>query len=439
MLHKLVLITMLIVYPLTISPSENILVLTNNIDIKNQAHELVKNRGTQLNNNIEVLFVSDNFIEKDYSGSEELLDMILVKKPLFACYLLQEDAQVTAHGFSNRALPNINFVIPLMKALDIEKNIMAKVPLYLATIENNPPIVDIYNRRDVELLLLTGNLDIEEIINTIIDTPISLESTFYLPITFFNSVVYLTERTIILIFWIFVAIFLTVIALYSKRVKFHIKNNSSYLLSIPLKFLLIYALFFISTLVIKYVISISNPELMYNYPRSLLIIKYLILFFMHGVFFQILKNNSFSSSPYFYSYVSFFTSLLVFILLSIIYLPLGFLQIWPIIITLLFILTKNRLIQGWLLILSPLLPLLFIFGYLDSNNKDIIELFLTSNYWGNILLTIFSIPYLFLQESYYRFIHRKQKKHLYVVDIVISLFILTSTITYIAILIELQK
>ena len=159
--------------------------------------------------------------------------------------------------------------------------------------------------------------------------------------------------------------------------------------------------------------------------------------FVYGISFHIIKDTSFSKSPHFYAIISLLISLSSAIYLSTIYLPLGFYQIWPITITMLFILISDKSIKSLLLLLAPIVTIILITQSLSYNNHNLANLFLDSRYQGNIILTVIAAPYLFLQDSYNKFANRRHNKLIYKKDIITSLILLTAIITYILIIREI--
>lgn len=237
----------------------------------------------------------------------------------------------------------------------------------------------------------------------------------------------------------FLSLLILIINLNNKRIKFHFRINKNHLSIIPLKIISIFLFFFIATLVIKYITELStNPNIITKYSTSFFIIKHLILFFIYGICFQIIKDSSISKSPYFYSYTSFFFSLFTFTILSIIYLPLALYQIWAITLTLLFITSKKRSAKKFFLFCSPILILIQFITLLKTEPYIFTKLLLLSKYKGNIILTLFLTPYVFLQESYFRFTHKKHNKVIHYSDIILSLLTLTITFTLTAIILELN-
>lgn len=264
--------------------------------------------------------------------------------------------------------------------------------------------------------------------------------SLYISIPLWQRVIDIKERFIILTFIIFIALLSTLLSAYSRRIKFHIRQNKKYLYTLGIKAFALFFFYYIATLFIEQIIFISGDEnIVANYPISFFIIKNLTIFFIYGICFHVIKDTNFSKSPYFYSYISFFLSIAIFFVMCFISLSVAIFQIVPILLIILFISSKHRSSKRFFLNTAPLLLLLFFIRYLRGENIEFLNLFIHSRFKGNLILTTFTLPYIFLQDSYHRFLTRRQNKLIYRKDIVFSLLLLMVTITYIAIILELNK
>lgn len=420
---------------------ENVLILTTTRKDYNIYNNLIKTNYDNINYDVELILVEDNNIESDFSGSINYLNSEIITPPLFSFYIdSNSNKEICISGFSRNYLPPLSLTKMLISRLDLEKKIAIDFPLYLTNLTPVPEILGLYQDYNIPVLVLEGNIK-PEIIMEILYTDFKKENiqTHYYILNLFNKTYYLNEKIILYTNGIFIFFVIILLNLYSKRAKFHLKHNRRYLMTIPFKIIMVFVFYFISELILEYVVKISgNSHFILSYPRTFFVIKHMILFFIYGISFHIIKDVAFSKSPHFYSHISLYISLLIYFISCTIYLPLGIFQIWPIIMTIFFIGVKNREIKWFMLILNPLILIITFNTFLNSNFDIFVKLFVESRYLGNILLTILISPYIFLQESFYRFTHRRQNKIAHSGDIILSLLTLTVTITLIAIILELK-
>lgn len=425
-----------------INRNESILIISNIED--KTTNEKIINYLDENKNRIpfKITFVElkDNIYSGDYSGSKYYLDNELLEVPRIAFYFdISKDIKPEFYAFNNRYLPDLRITKSVISNLNFEDRVKRLFPLYLTGVYKNPGILREYQKWGVSMILFNGDINVNSVLDSIRmdDVPGEKQNLYYI-FSLFNGIVYLNAVAILLIFSIFFLLIILLTTFFFKRISFHMRHNSKFLITLPLKVISVFIFYFIATLIIDYINTLSGDNrFLYNFPVSLFIIKNMILYFIYGIFFHIIKDAPFSKSPHFYSFISFFVSIGICIYLSLIYLPLGLFQIWPIMMTIFFMSSKERSTKRFFWILSPLVLIIFLGKYLNGEHKDFIHLFITSKYKGNILLTMFSAPYLFLQDSYHRFITRRHNRIVYQKDIILSILLLTSTITYIAILLEL--
>lgn len=384
--------------------------------------------------------IYDDLYNNNLKGSDFFLSNQLTDIPRIALYFnIDSDLKPEVYAFNNRHLPDLNITKTIFNNLEIEELMCEKLPLTLTSIIKNPRVLNKYLEWGVPLILFRGDIDPEKVLSSIVgDKSIESEKNLYYLLSIFNRVIYLDDLTVIGIITIFLIMLIVLTTLYTKRIKFHLKHNLKYFITLPLKIVFVFIFYYIGTLITEYIFELSGDnKFLYNYPLSIFIIKNMILYFIYGICFHIIKDTSFSKSPHFYSIISFYLSMIICFLLSLIYLPLGLFQIWPIIMTIIFISTKKRSRRRTCLLLSPLFLILFFIHYLNSDNREFINLFISSRYRGNLFLALLSAPYLFLQDSYHRFTTRRKNRVIYQKDIIFSILLLTSIITYVAILIEI--
>lgn len=425
-----------------INRNESILIISNIEDkiTNDKIDNYLNENRTQIPFKVTFVKLKDNIYSGDYSGSKYYLDNELLEVPRIAFYFdINNDIKPEIYAFNNRYLPDLRITRSVISNLNFEDRVKKHFPLYLTGIYKNPGILREYQKWGVSMILFNGDININRVLDSIkMDEAPEKKQNLYYIFSMFNEIVYLNDIAILLIFSIFFLILILLTTFFLKRISFHMRHNSKYLITLPLKIISVFIFYFIATLIIDYINTLSGDnKFLYNFPVSLFIIKNMILYFIYGIFFHIIKDTPFSKSPHFYSFISFFVSIGICIYLSLIYLPLGLFQIWPISMTLFFMASKERSTKRFFWIISPLVLIVFLAKYLNGDHKEFLHLFITSKYRGNIFLTMFSAPYLFLQDSYHRYITRGHNRIVYQKDIILSILLLTSTITYIAILLEL--
>ncbi|MGL1890312.1 MAG: hypothetical protein OCD02_01740 [Spirochaetaceae bacterium] len=440
MLRKIIFILLILYTILPIFSNNKIVLLTSNNDTYNHISKLLNNSDNINLTEIIIIEVNDNLEISDYSGSKEYLEKELLNYPRAIIYLeITESDKINIYGFTPGLLPNIEITQNIITSFRLGKDAARLFPLYVTRLIQSHGLVDIFNSHDIPLLLLSGNIRLERLVDTLKVNPKNIKNpSLYYIFSILNNTYFIDSKLLFIINISFIILIVLLITFFSKRLKFHIKLNRYYILTIPLKILFIFIFYFISTLVITFISGLAGDGFIEKFPKTIFVIKNLILFFIYGISFQIIKDEGFSKSPYFYSYISFFISIFIYFISCIIFLPLGLYQIWPIIMTILFILFRSNIIKSLLLLISPLILILIFSKFLLPGNSQALQLLISSKYTGNILLTIIITPYIFLQDSYYRFSHRRHKYLSNSKDIIISLFTLTFTITITAILLELH-
>lgn len=436
MLKKIFLILFLLISISIVNSKENLLIVTKDSETYSSIKEILKSSGT--NYYVELIKVDDT--GSDFSGSESYLENNIVSPAVFGLYIDQEDATPGVYGFTSDFRPPLKILKIIIDKLDVGKKIAREFPLYMTSMLPESPLINIYREYDVPLIILKGPLS-GELIDSILKTDVdkhNSKSHYYIFNTF-GQIRYITEKVIFLIHLIFIFFIILIINIFSKRAKFHLKTNSRYFATIPVKIFMIFIFYFVSGLIIEYIIAKSEVDgFLLHYPRTLFTIKHLILFFIYGITFHIIKDISFSKSPHFYSHISLYLSIIIYFILCSIYLPLGLIQIWSIMITILFIGVRDIEVKRFLLFLKPIVIIIFFNIYVDKEFSYFVRLISGSGYMGNIILTFIISPYIFLSESFYRFTHRKQNKVVQAGDIILSLLTITVTITLTAIILELK-
>lgn len=425
----------------SIYSNNRILIITNSDNIYDQYNTALENNRDAIPYDIELVQVDDTLSASDFSGSIEFLMNKWATPPLFSFYIDSDDQdKIMIHGFNRKSQPELEIIKKILPKLFLEQKISTEFPLYLIGIIPEKEIVKLYRDNMIPIILFEGQITPEKIIETLIE-PIDTEksSRHYFIVTMFGKTFYLGEKILLIINGVSLFIIILLLNIFSRNIKFHLKYNKKYLLTIPIKVLSIFIFYFISTLIFEHIEEIAGgSSITLQYPKTFFVLKHLILFFIYGIYFQIIKNIYISKSPYFYAYFSLYTSLIVYIVLAIIYLPLALYQVWPITLTIIYTLSRKRSVKRIMLVLTPIFMAILLVTFLTSQYESFSALILQSRYKGNIILTFFLTPYIFLQESYFRFIHKKQNKIGYSRDIMLSLLILTTIITTIAILIELH-
>ncbi len=418
---------------------DKIQIITNNSD---KYSEILPLENLQFENfSLEILLFDDNLLTNNFAGSINYLENNYEKAPVLTIYIDPVNSEPKIYGINKKNLPGMDFTKIIVKTLNIEEEFAREFPFMISTIIPKNSLTQLYNSYNRDIALIQGKTgyytfkDILDKINTVQNS-----DKLYFVFNIMNRVVYMNERYIIYVFATSILIIMLFLVIISKPVNFHLKENFKFLPAIPFKTMQVFINAFISTLVISYIVDYSqNNQIIYQSPLFFLIIKILIILFIYGISFHIVKDSAFSNSPYFYMLFSFYSSFILFLILSIIYLPLGLIQLWPIFCTILFISIKNIKVKNLLFLLSPILHLYIFYQNFLYSDFSIISLFINSKYLGNILISVILMPFILLHESLHRFIGRKRKKHKNSIDILVSLLTLTVTITLIAIVLEINK
>lgn len=418
-----------------------IIINNGTFDDKVNIENFLQSHQEDINFEVDTVFTEDNYKTRDFKELNNYITSWLISRPEFTIYININNNTELELCFSEQ---KNKFPIHLRKKISEILNLELKTAynsiLYILDIKKENKVINTLNNVNTPVACIIGDVDPVKILKiSLLDTK-GIQSSIYMPISFIKRVFYLNEKVSIIIFILFILFLSTLITTYSKRIKFHIRQNRRYIYTLFLKSLALFSFFFISTLVIEHVTYISgDSNLVFNYPKSFFIIKNLIIFFIYGICFHVIKDTSFSKSPYFYSYISFFISISIFLILISISIPFGLFQILPIVSIILFISSKHRSSKRFFLVASPVMVFIFFNRFLRIENTEFINLFIHSRFRGNIILTMLALPYIFLQDSYHRFLTRRQNKLIYRKDIVFSILTLMVTITYIAILLEFNK
>ena len=440
MLRRIFLVLLPILTFLPLVSKENVLIITTSEMSYDKYYKLIENNKENISYEIELIRVTDNFQDNEFNGSKNYLNNEILIPPLFSFYINETNNKPSISGFSTKYLPPIKITKILLKDLNLEQNISSKFPLFLINMIKPPQIQNLYMEFNIPVIILSGTIKSETILKTL-QTNLTQETinSHYFLFNLLEKVYYINELFILKFAIVFTFIVIFIVQIYSKRSKFHLKHNIKYLPTILLKITMIFIFYFISSLVLEFVVTLSGIENFFlHYPKIFFSIKHLILFFIYGISFHIIKDSSFSKSPYFYIIVSFYLSLILYFVSTFFFMPLGIYFTWQIFISILFLTTKNIEFHRFLVFINPLAILLFFYNFLSKDFSYFTNFFLDSSYLGNFILTILISPFIFLQESLFRFTHRKQIKIAHTSDIIKSLLTLTVTITLVAIILELK-
>lgn len=379
-----------------------------------------------------------DIIEED--NLESYLDSSMSHIIDFALYLDSSSSEYKKiSGFKRGLLPPLEITKWLLDRYHLESRTATEFPLYISGIIPQPEKLLSLHRVKIPTLYIEGVINTEDVVE-LLSLEMNDMNRHYFIYSIFGKILYVNDLTSILMNLGFITIVLLLINLYSKRMKFHLKHNFKYFGTLPIKILSIYVFYYISTLVLEYIIEYSGSRnIIYNYPKTFFIIKHLILFFIYGISFQVVKDSAFSKSPHFYSIIGLLGGIIFYFFLLVIYQPLALYQFWFIICTILYIFIRNINVKRTFLFLSPLVILLVFYSFFNKDHREFVDLFITNRYNGNLLSTFIILPYLFLQESFFRFTHRRQKFITHTRDIVLSLLTLTTIFTMLAIILELSK
>lgn len=436
------LIILLLFAAFNLYSNNKILLVTNEVNTYNTYLKEINKNIDKIVYDVEVIMVDDDYTNNDFSGSENYLKDKWADPPLFTYYINNDTKKRTMiYGFNRKSQPNLEIVKVVLKKLFLESRVSKEFPLYLTNIIPEKIVTKIYRESGYSVLLIEGLNNPDNIIETLyIATDQTRIETHYFIIPFLGKTLYLTGKFLLITNGVALFIIILLLNIFSKRLNFHLRHNRKYLITIPIKIIALFIFYFISTLILEYVQTLPGGSgIILKYPRTFFLLKNLILFFIYGICFQIIRDVSISKSPYFYENFSLYGTIFVYLILTVIYQPLALYQLWPILMTMLFIISSNKKNKRIFLIISPIFMVLIFYNFLNSEYLIFADLMLSSKYMGNIILTIFLIPYIFLQESYFRFNHRKQNKITYTKDIILSLLTITITFTTIAILLEINN
>lgn len=428
---KRIFLLLLLLTIYTISSQERVLIVTESEQSLTTYQQLLQENSRDLNYFVDVVVKDDLDLYLDSSMSHIIN---------FSIYLDSSKLEYKKiSGFKRGLLPPLGITQNLLTKYFLENRVATEFPLYISGILAQPDEILLLQDLKIPTLYIQGVIKAEDIISLLTEDMGSSNKHYFI-YSVFGRVIYVDDLTSILINLSFIFIVLLLINLFSKRVKFHLKHNRKYVGTLPIKILSIIVFYYISTLVIDYIIDYSgSSEIIYNYPKSFFIIKHLILFFIYGISFQIVKDAAFSKSPHFYSFMGLFGGIFFYFFLLIIYQPLAIYQMWFILCAILYIFIPGRAFKRVMLIISPLVLLIVFYEFFSKEHNEFIDLFITSRYRGNLLSSFIIMPYVFMQESFFRFTHREHKFITHTKDIVVSLLTLTTIFTMLAILLELNK
>ncbi|OQY33770.1 MAG: hypothetical protein B6241_06880 [Spirochaetaceae bacterium 4572_59] len=255
-------------------------------------------------------------------------------------------------------------------------------------------------------------------INTFVDSlsseiPKKWEQNYIYVKSFSGDYIYISEKNLIMVFLLFFAFSILIPLFQERRIYLNFRKFRHQLWTIPLLMFLTFQFFMLSTLIIEEILVFRNlSELVAQYPLIFFLIKMTIILFLSRLMLNILRGLPFPKTPHFYSYLAFVFSLFAVLFSTIINICYSLFFLWILICTILFVVSRGKGKKQFFLILSLVPIFVLMFFIFQRSYIHLYNFLLLSRVWGNLVLSILSLPFTLMitSLSYYHH-HYERSRH----------------------------
>ena len=206
------------------------------------------------------------------------------------------------------------------------------------------------------------------------------------------------EGTYITVFLAISAVFIVIILIWIRDIRFNMKRFARYSWILPLLLAIVFLFLFLSTLLVEGALLLSGfPKLWESSPGVFVFFKLTIAATLSLMFILATNGLPLIRNPHFYSYAAIGAASLTFLIFIALDITVAVYSLWTIINFLLFISTRNRKLKIVFLILSVIPHIVGL--VLLEPYSNIIESLLLSRISGNLVISLLLFPIVLILTS----------------------------------------
>jgi hypothetical protein len=247
-----------------------------------------------------------------------------------------------------------------------------------------------------------------------------------------NLIFVINETQYILIVFIGMALILALALAKPATFKRYAKTIYRNLWDIPVLLLSIFLIFYGSTVLVKMLLFLrKNQSLWESIPVVFILLKFGIGFFSFIFIFQFLKRLPFSRNSSFYTGASIFLFLIALLAILFINISLTSYVLWALFFSILFSIASDKWVKLLCYFGSMSLALKGLWDILTIPSLQAIELFLLSDIYGNLILSLFLLPFvlMLIRLDFIFHIQIETRKN-FVIKASYSLFLLLTVVSF---------
>ena len=221
---------------------------------------------------------------------------------------------------------------------------------------------------------------------------------------------FISEKKIITVFLIFFAFSIIIPLFQDRRVYLNFRKFRHQIWTIPVQVYLTFLFFLLSTLIIEEILVYRNlTELVVHYPFLFFLLKMSVILMLTRFVLNMMRGLPFPKSPHFYSYMAFSFALINVLLGTFLNIGLSLFFLWILVFTILFVMARGKTRKNIFLYCS-LLPVAFFLVFIFQKPYPALYNFLLlSRVRGNIILTVFTMPFTSMITSLSFYHHHYEK------------------------------
>lgn len=185
--------------------------------------------------------------------------------------------------------------------------------------------------------------------------------------------------------------------IFPERIKRYVKTIKKSIWTFPVILSVTFVILTLSTLILEGITYLRRFPTIWEYlPLLFLAEKAAIALFLYAVLYNILKKLPFSRNGSFYSASALLFFLIDTVILAVINISFTYYFLWAFFFALLFTISPYRIIKVLLFLASPYWIIKATLELFTLPSLDFCRVVLFSRIWGNILLAVIIVPFIFL-------------------------------------------
>ena len=221
---------------------------------------------------------------------------------------------------------------------------------------------------------------------------------------------FISEKKIITIFLMFFAFSIIIPLFQERRVYLNFRKFRHQMWTVPVLVYLTFQFSLLSTLLIEEILVYRNlTELVVYYPLLFFLLKMSVILMLTRFVLSMMRGLPFPKSPHFYSYMAFSFALINVLLGTYLNISLSLFFLWILVFTILFVMARGKTRKNIFLYCSLLPVVIFLIFIFQKPYPSLYSFLLLSRVRGNMIITVFSLPFTSMITSLSFYHHHYEK------------------------------